>query len=624
LATIVTRAGKGSPLTNAEADANFTNLNNGKVETSVGVVTTGSYANPSWITSLDGGKLTGTVVATNGVVTTGSYANPSWITSLAETKVLPSQATHTGKFLTTNGTATSWANVPAPNNGTLTLGVSGTGLSGSASFTADQAGNSTFTVTSNATNLNTASTLVARDASGNFSAGTITAALTGNASTATTLQTARTINGTSFNGSANITTTNWGTARTLNGVSVDGSTNYNIPDLRATNSTTTLSTVGVTSAVNFLQVTNAATGGAVQISTAGTDTNINLQVVTKGTGSIILDTGASTGDIELKPGSANLRLYDDDSSHYYQFITGNQTANYTLTLPAGNVVIPAGTLVPTTGTGASGTWGISVTGNAGTATTLQTARTINGVSFNGSANITVTANTPSSATFNNGGAGAASGATFNGGSAVTVSYNTVGAPSTTGTNASGTWGISITGNAATVTNGVYTSGTQTISGNKTFADTTLFQDANHYLALTSGNAIHNLDLNDYWNYARSTNTLTLVIGAATRLTVDGSGNLTASGNITSNSDARLKSDIFTIPDALAKVEALRGTSFVMNGKRQIGVIAQEIEQVVPEVVQENEDGYLSVAYGNIAAVLIEAVKELSAEVKTLKARLGEQ
>jgi hypothetical protein len=56
-----------------------------------------------------------------------------------------------------------------------------------------------------ATTTNTASKVVARDASGNFAAGTITAALTGNASTATTLQTARTINSVSFNGSANIT-----------------------------------------------------------------------------------------------------------------------------------------------------------------------------------------------------------------------------------------------------------------------------------------------------------------------------------------------------------------------------------------------------------------------------------
>lgn len=56
----------------------------------------------------------------------------------------------------------------------------------------------------NATNTNTGNAFVRRDASGNFSAGTITAALSGNASSATTLQTARTINGFSFNGSANI------------------------------------------------------------------------------------------------------------------------------------------------------------------------------------------------------------------------------------------------------------------------------------------------------------------------------------------------------------------------------------------------------------------------------------
>jgi hypothetical protein len=69
------------------------------------------------------------------------------------------------------------------NLSTLTMGVSGTGLSGSASY--NGTGSSTFTVTSNATNSNTPSTIVARDGSGNFSAGTITASLNGNASTVT-------------------------------------------------------------------------------------------------------------------------------------------------------------------------------------------------------------------------------------------------------------------------------------------------------------------------------------------------------------------------------------------------------------------------------------------------------
>ena len=93
----------------------------------------------------------------------------------------------------------------------LTLATSGTGLSGSATY--NNSGASTFTVTSNATDANTASTIVARDGSGNFSAGTITADLTGVASTATALETARdfSITGSfvtapaiSFDGTANV------------------------------------------------------------------------------------------------------------------------------------------------------------------------------------------------------------------------------------------------------------------------------------------------------------------------------------------------------------------------------------------------------------------------------------
>ncbi len=60
------------------------------------------------------------------VVTTSSYANPSWITSLSETKVLPSQASNNGKYLTTNGTTTSWADFPAGGGLVARAGLSGT------------------------------------------------------------------------------------------------------------------------------------------------------------------------------------------------------------------------------------------------------------------------------------------------------------------------------------------------------------------------------------------------------------------------------------------------------------------------------------------------------------------
>jgi hypothetical protein len=88
---------------------------------------------------------------------------------------------------TTAGTLALTTDIPTVNDATLTVAVSGTGLSISATptFTSNQSTNRTITITSNATNANTVSAIVARDASGNFSAGTITASLTGTASNAT-------------------------------------------------------------------------------------------------------------------------------------------------------------------------------------------------------------------------------------------------------------------------------------------------------------------------------------------------------------------------------------------------------------------------------------------------------
>lgn len=99
-----------------------------------------------------------------------------------------------------------------------------------------------------------------------------------------------------------------------------------------------------------------------------------------------------------------------------------------------------------------------------------------------------------------------------------------------------------------------------------------------------------------------------------------SGSFTASGNITAYSDSRLKSDVETIPDALAKVAKMRGVNFTMKdtGARSTGVIAQELQAVMPEAIQTNDDGYLSVAYGNLVGVLIEAINTLSEEVEHLK------
>jgi hypothetical protein len=103
--------------------------------------------------------------------------------------------------------------------------------------------------------------------------------------------------------------------------------------------------------------------------------------------------------------------------------------------------------------------------------------------------------------------------------------------------------------------------------------------------------------------------------------MDNSGNWTATGNVTAYSDERLKSNIKTIDNALDKVQNLRGVTFDKDGKAGLGVIAQEVQKVLPEVVQEGEE-YLSVAYGNIVGVLIEAIKEQQKQIDELKAKMG--
>tara|TARA_B100001057_G_scaffold19227_1_gene17737 strand:- start:1251 stop:2255 length:1005 start_codon:yes stop_codon:yes gene_type:complete len=94
------------------------------------------------------------------------------------------------------------------------------------------------------------------------------------------------------------------------------------------------------------------------------------------------------------------------------------------------------------------------------------------------------------------------------------------------------------------------------------------------------------------------------------------GTITASDDITAFSSEVLKDDIRTIDNALNKVADMRGVYFTKNGEAGTGVIAEEVEAVLPEVVKDGE--YKSVAYGNIVGVLIEAVKELKEEVKSLK------
>jgi hypothetical protein len=713
--------------------------------TSLGVpANDGTGATGTWSISISGNA--GTV--TDGVYTSGSYANPSWITSLDDGKVLPTMTGNSGKYLTTDGTNSNWTTLPAINNGTLSLATSGTGISGSATFTANQSGSSSFTVTSNATSSNTVSTIVARDASGNFSAGTITAALTGNvtgdvsgnAGTATILQTARTIGGVSFNGSANInlpgvntagnqntsgnaaTATKWATGRTISltgdvtgtSGSFDGSGNLSFATTIAANSVA----LGTDTTGNYVaSITNGSyiTGGnggsegaALTLAVDATNANTASKVVARdasgnfsaGTITAALSGNASTATTLQTArtingtsfnGAANITVPANIATSAtasafkvpFANTTVSTTGNYgllqdstaTFTYNPSTNTLTAGTFsgaltgnVTGNVTGdVSGSSG-SCTGNASTATTLQTARTINGVSFNGSANITVTANTPNTLTRGT----YLTGSNFNGSAATTWAvdatttataskvvardasgyvfaafYNSAGTFSTTGaasgmarftgTNGTDTYGrsyspaaaaaalsgqtmniagssTSCSGNAATATtlqtartiNGVSFNGGANITVEPYIEDDEA-TDATRYLVFTD---------NSTAGYKRLNEDSSLTYNPS-------SGNLTTNGTVSAGSDERWKENWKEFGpnfiDELAQVK--HGTYSRIDTKEiQVGVGAQSLQKVIPEAVNQDDKGYLNVAYGHAA---LASVVELAKEVVKLRAEIAE-
>lgn len=329
--------------------------------------------------------------------------------------------------------------------------VSGNGLSGSASSEG-----ATFTVSSNATANNTAETIVFRNSLGDFAAGTITATLTGNASTATTLATGRNINGVSFNGSADITitasTTNSLTVST--GLQLDSGTTFNGGSARTISiDSTVVTTTGTQTLTNktftdsttlFQDETDNTKKLAFQLSGITTG-NTRTLTVPNASGTITLDGNAffvGTTSVANNRASANLALTGISSVQFPGSTSGTVTLQPVAIAGTATITLPA-----ITGT-------VVTTGD--TATVSNTMLTNSSITVNGTAislgnSGTVTANTANSVTFNDSGTGSASGTTFNGSTAITVSHNTIGAAP-----AAGSTNITSVG---TLTTAVLSSGT---------------------------------------------------------------------------------------------------------------------------------------------------------------------
>ena len=100
-----------------------------------------------------------------------------------------------------------------------------------------------------------------------------------------------------------------------------------------------------------------------------------------------------------------------------------------------------------------------------------------------------------------------------------------------------------------------------------------------------------------------------------------SNDLTVSGDVVISSDARLKSNIVSLGSTLPKLLQIDGKSYEMKGKQKIGVLAQEIQEVFPELVSEDDNEMLAVNYQGLVPVLINALKEQDKIIKSQEERL---
>jgi hypothetical protein len=171
------------------------------------------------------------------------------------------------------------------------------------------------------------------------------------------------------------------------------------------------------------------------------------------------------------------------------------------------------------------------------------------------------------------------------------------------------------------------------------SDTTSTSDTIHQYRVNNNAATNYIQFGDTASasaggiaYHHSDNSLRFTTNAIDNFRMEADGDLHANGDViafsTTVSDERLKENIKIVDDALDKVKQLKGVTFnyTQGGKLSAGVIAQDVEKVLPEAVAEKkiplktDDGllYKTVRYDALHSLLIEAIKELSAEVDELK------
>ena len=471
-----------------------------------------------------------------------------------------------------------------------------------------------------------------------FTVGTLNQDTTGNAATATALETARTIHGVSFDGTGNIDLTE--VIQDTVGAMVSSNTETGITvTYEDSDGTLDFAVSGSAPAADDITTGDAA----VTIGTSSGDITLDTP------GDIILD--ADGGDLKFKDGGSSIMEIKNESGSV-DFLLNTTDDDYNFKGSDGGSTITALTL-DMSEAGAA-TFNSTVTANAGV---VVDNITIDGteidlssgdLSIDVAGNIQIDADDAGEIRLLDGGTQYAA-IKKDGNNALFQSIIADGDFIIQGIDGSSfvsalTLDMSEAGNASF--NGTVTANAGLIADNITIDGTEIDLSSGDLTIDVAGDIILDADGADIYfkdagteflrfqqdggncNIRQDTSDKDILFlgndggSSIVALTLDMSeaGAATFNNNVTAFSDERLKDNIETLEDGLAKVEQLRGVTYTRDDREEIGVIAQEVEKILPEIVltADDEMGTKSVDYSRITAVLIEAVKELSERVKELE------
>ena len=473
------------------------------------------------------------------------------------------------------------------------------------------------------------------------------------------------LNGDVVVGAGQALTTSNGSALTVNSNLALGSNTITAATFFG-NLTGNISASSGTTTMNNLVVDGNLTVG-------GTTTTVNTETINLADNIITLNSNATgsptqNGGIEVERGdSTNVTLRWNETSDKWEVTEDGAT--YKEILLDGDVPATAAEAtklataraiggVSFDGTADINLPGVNTTGNqntTGSAATLTTARTIGGVSFDGSANINLPGVNTAGNQDTSGNAATATAlatsrtialsgdvsgsATFDGTANATITATVAdNSHSHTIANVTGLQTaldagfVSASASNDTITFTTAGGTTSSVSISDAVLSTEQVQDIIGGMVSSNTETGIGVTYNDSTGKLDFSVTAAGVVTAGSNLSYSGStlnvaSSPTFSGTVTaadfnSTSDERLKTNVETIADAGSKVAALRGVNFDWkeSGAKTMGVIAQEVEAVIPEVVATDDEGMKSVNYQAMVGLLIEAVKELQAKVDAHEAK----